>query len=187
MNNEDWNDIQASISGDDQAYRRLVHKYQAQVARLMRRFARNSRDCERLVQDVFVEVYFSLKGYHGKAPFLHWLRKIGTRIGYRFWKEQDKEKQFVPLQDFDFIEKSDEEAIDPGKASDILHGLLARLQRADRVVLTLMYFEDCGTEEIAQRMGWTRAAVKMRALRARRKIKRIAEKENLLEKLGWIH
>ncbi|MHC4568866.1 MAG: RNA polymerase sigma factor, partial [Planctomycetota bacterium] len=79
------------------------------------------------------------------------------------------------------------DTIDPSVAAEVLHSLLARLPRADRLVLTLMYFEQCSTRDIAEQMGWSRAVVKMRAFRARRKLKTIAERENLLEKLGWIH
>ena len=142
--------------------------------------------CEELVQDVFVEAYFSLKSYRGRAPLLHWLRKIGVRVGYKYWKEQAKTKAAVPLQEFDAIEAEQAEALEPSEAAELLHALLARLPAADRLVLTLMYFEQCGTKEIAARMGWTRAMVKMRAHRARKKLRTIAESENLLEKLGWI-
>jgi hypothetical protein len=34
-------------------------------------------------------------------------------------------------------------------------------------------------------MGWNRAMVKMRAYRARRRLKAMAVQERLLEKLGW--
>ncbi|HUT29538.1 MAG TPA: RNA polymerase sigma factor [Sedimentisphaerales bacterium] len=186
MENADWNDIEACLDGDADAYKRLVQRYEGQVARLMWRFSPNRANCEKLVQDVFVEAYFSLKSYQGRGPLLQWLKKIGTRVGYRFWKEQDKRKKFLPLQDFDFVEKSNEDSIDPDTAAAILHALLDRLPRADRVVLTLMYFENCSTEEVARRTGWTRPAVKSRAWRARKKMKEIAEKENLLERLGWI-
>ena len=93
----------------------------------------------------------------------------------------------VSLEDFDAIEKENVDEVDPSIAAEILHSLLAQLPRADRLVLTLMYFEQCSTRDIAERMGWSRAMVKMRAFRARRKLKTIAERENLLEKLGWIH
>jgi RNA polymerase sigma-70 factor (ECF subfamily) len=152
----------------------------------MWRFSRNRAVCEELVQEVFVEAYFSLKSYRGRAPFLHWLRKIGTRVGYRFWQEQAKTKSHVPLTDLDAIESQDKDVAEASEAAEMLHCLLARLPRADRLVLTLMYFEQCGTKEIAERTGWTRPMVKMRALRARKKLKTIAERENLLEKLGWI-
>jgi RNA polymerase sigma-70 factor (ECF subfamily) len=187
VENADWNDIKACLNGDPEAYKRLVQKYEEQVTRLMWRFAPNRNNCEKLVQDVFVEAYFSLKNYKGQAPLLFWLKKIGTRVGYKFWKEQDKAKKILSLQDFDVIKKSEEDEIDPEKAAEILYALLERLIRDDRLVLTLMYFENCSIEEVAERTGWTCSAVKSRAMRARRKIKEIAEKENLLEKLGWIH
>jgi len=152
----------------------------------MWRFSRDQTVCEELVQEVFVEAYFSLKSYRGQAPFLHWLRKIATRVGYRFWKEQTRGKHRLPLADFDEIESTEADSIDPSEAAHILHSLLARLPQSDRLVLTLIYFEQCSTKEIAERMGWTRAMVKMRAFRARKKMKEIAESEMLLEKLGWI-
>jgi len=152
----------------------------------MWRFSRNQTVCEELVQEVFVEAYFSLKNYRGQAPFLHWLRKIATRVGYRFWKEQTRGKHRLPLADFDAIESTEADSIDPFEAAQMLHSLLARLPQSDRLVLTLIYFEQCSTKEIAERMGWTRAMVKMRAFRARKKMKEIAESEMLLEKLGWI-
>ena len=75
--------------------------------------------------------------------------------------------------------------MDPAEAAAVLQALLARLPPDDRLVLTLMYFEECGTQEVAERMGWSRAKVKTQALRARRKMKEIAEREHLLERLGW--
>ncbi|MHC4221917.1 MAG: RNA polymerase sigma factor, partial [Planctomycetota bacterium] len=142
--------------------------------------------CEELVQEVFVEAYFSLSHYRGEAAFMHWLSRIATRVGYRLWKKQKQEKQYVQIMDFDGLAEEDD-LLEAAQASEILHRLLARLPRADRLVLTLMYFENCSTDEIARRMGWNRAMVKMRAYRARKKIKIIAEKEKLLEQLRWTH
>ena len=187
MEDTDRKDIEACLDGDKDSYERLVRRYEIQITKLMWRFSRNPAVCEELVQEVFVEAYFSLKSYRGRAPFLHWLRKIGARVGYRFWKEQEKRKNHISLTDFDVIEKEEIDAIDSQTAAEILHSLLARLPQADRLILTLMYFEQKSTREIAEMVGWNRAMVKMRALRARKKLKTIAERESLLEKLGWIH
>ena len=188
VENTDWLDVTASVKGDEDAYERLVRRYEKQITGLLWRFTRDPVQCEELVQQVFVEAYFSLKTYRGDAPLLHWLRRIATRTGYRFWREKAKEPQEMPLPDFEImeqIEAEDEERIDPSEAAAVLHALLARLPAPDRLVLTLLYFERCGTQEIAEQMGWTRAKVKTQALRARRKMKEIAEREHLLERLGW--
>ena len=79
MENTDWDDIQECLHGKDEAFERLVRRYEGQIAKVMWRFSRDHAVCERLVQDVFVEAYFSLKGFKRRAPFLHWLKRIGTR------------------------------------------------------------------------------------------------------------
>jgi RNA polymerase sigma-70 factor (ECF subfamily) len=187
VENADWLDVTASLRGDEGAYARLVKRYEEQITSLLWRFTRDPAQCEELVQQVFVEAYFSLKTYRGDAPLLHWLRRIATRTGYRFWRARAKEPVETALpEDFlEQVEAATDDEIDPAEAAAVLHALLARLPDDDRLVLTLMYFEDIGTKEIAERMGWSRAKVKTQALRARRKIREIAERERLLEKLGW--
>ena len=187
MENADRKDIEACLDGDKDSYERLVRRYEKQITRLMWRFSRDPAECEELVQEVFVEAYFSLSSYRSRAPLLHWLRKIGTRVGYRFWKQREKRKALIPLADFDVIKKEKTNAVDSQAAAQLLHSLLARLPQAERLILTLMYFEQYSTRQIAEMMGSNRAMVKMRALRARKKLREIAERENLLEKLGWIH
>ena len=166
------------------AYGRLVDRYEPRVARLMWRFTRDPGMREELVHDVFVEAYFSLRGYRGDAPFLHWLRRIGTRVGYRYWKQQKKQSRNLPLSDFDAPVETGME-IEATEAAEVLHWLLGRLRPADRLVLTLQYLEECSIREIADRTGWNEAMVKMRAYRARKKLKAIAQEENLLEILRW--
>ena len=179
----DRQDIQASLGGDEAAFARLIRRYEPSVASLAWRFARDAAAREELVQDVFVEAYFSLDGFRGDAPLEHWLRRIATRVGYRFWKRRAREGREVPLADLDPPAAAVE--MDPSAAGAAVHALLARLPSPERLVLTLMYFDDCSVSEIAGRMGWTRAMVKMRAYRARRRLKAVAQREHLLEKLGW--
>jgi RNA polymerase sigma-70 factor (ECF subfamily) len=188
VENTDWSDVAASVGGDEEAYGRLVRRYEKPITGLLWRFTRDPVQCEELVQQVFVEAYFSLKTYRGDAPLLHWLRKIATRTGYRFWREKAREPQESSLPEPDVLEEIEaveEDRIDPAEAAAVLHSLLSRVPPDDRLVLTLLYFEECGTQEIAERMGWSRAKVKTQALRARRKMKEIAEREHLLERLGW--
>lgn len=187
MSDADWRDVQASLDGDEEAYTRIVRRYEAQISKIMWRFTRNLVVCEELVQDVFTEAYFSLSNYKRRAPFEHWLKRIATFVGYAFWKKQEKEKHRRSLADIDVIAEVEEDQLDPSRAADVLQTLLEQLPSPDRLVLTLMYFENLTTREIAKRLGWTRSSVKMRAFRARHKLKVIGEREHLLEKLEWIY
>ncbi len=169
-------DIEASLSGDGRAYERLVKRYEARIAAQMWRFTRDERELEELVQDVFVEAYTSLGGYRARAPFLHWLQKIATRVGYRHWRRQARERSTrADLSELDLDTLRADDESEPSEAAQVLHQLLGRLPPSDRLVLTLMYFDECDTREIAERTGWSRSLVKVRAHRARRKLGALLE------------
>ena len=168
----DPGDIAASLNGDGEAYARLVQHYQDQVAAQMWRFTRDPAVLEELVQDVFVEAYLSLKGFRGHAPFLHWLRRIATRVGYRYWKCQVRKRdREEALTETSLNLAIASEALTPFKAAETLYRLFAKMPPPDRVVLTLFYFEECDINEIASRTGWSRTLVKVRLHRARKKLK----------------
>ncbi len=174
---DDLQDIRASLEGDEAAYARLVKRYEPTVAAQMWRFTRDRRVLEELTQDVFVEAYTSLRGYKRRAPFLHWIRRIATRVGYRHWKHEgrERERRAILVERCQDILPFCEESASPSEAGEYLFGLLGGLPPSDRLVLTLLYFEECDTREIARRMGWTRSLVKVRAFRARKKLKALLE------------
>lgn len=169
---DDRTDIEASLAGDEAAYARLVQRYQDPVTAQMWRFTRDRIELGELVQDVFVEAYTSLQTFRGKSPYLHWLRRIATRVGYRHWRAQERTKQRQEaLAEWSREARQTLDDPSPSEAAEYLHHLLARLPPQDRLILTLQYFEECDTREIASRMGWSRTLVKVRAFRARRKLK----------------
>lgn len=175
----DWADVQASQGGDQEAYARLVRRHQQTIAAYMWRFTRQRFTWEELVHDVFVEAYLGLRGYQGRAPFLHWLRRIATRVGYRYWKSRRRlQGREVPLDDAAAAAVARDDGADASRqAAEVVHGLLARLAPRDRLVMTLMYLEQCTIAEIAQRTGWSESLVKVQAFRARRRLRRICEQE----------
>jgi RNA polymerase sigma-70 factor (ECF subfamily) len=172
-------DVKLTRRGDPEAYRRLIERHQDHVARMLWRFSRDRRVHEELVQDVFVEAYLSLRGYHGKAPLDHWLARIATRVGYRYWKEKARRKGAEPFD----LEKWDEAvsdghaaaALEPDDAGALLHQILAQMSPRDRLVLTLRYLEQCDVVETARRTGWTKTMVKVQTLRARNRLRKLVE------------
>lgn len=178
-------DVRQSLQGDPEAYRRLIERHQEYIGRVLWRFSRDRRVHEELVQDVFVEAYLSLDRYRGKAPFVHWLSRIATRVGYRYWKQIDRQKnrESFTLEEWDQLPFDSPEKMDASQAAALVHRLLGQLPPRDRLVLTLRYIEECDVAETAQRTGWTKSMVKVQTWRARKKLEKLfteAEKENII-------
>jgi RNA polymerase sigma-70 factor (ECF subfamily) len=181
MSDSEPKDIRASQNGDHEAYRRLVLRHEASISRLMWRFSQQIHICEELVHDTFVEAYGSLGGYQFQGSFSAWLKRIATRRGYRYWKQRDRDQKYVALDDVEPLEAPTSHR-DAADASALVDHLLAQVKPIDRLILTLLYLEDCNTKDIARRLGWTRGMVKMRAYRARKKLRSIVERAGLLDR-----
>lgn len=176
----DWEDVRRTRDGDPDAYRRLIERHQDHVAGILWRFSRDRRVHEELVQDVFVEAYLSLRGYRNQAPLQHWLSRIATRVGYRYWKEKARSRQSEPfdIQEWDEAAGDGQAArvLEPNHAAELLHQLLEQMPPRDRLVLTLRYLDQCDVAETARRTGWTKTMVKVQTLRARNKLRKLMEK-----------
>ncbi|HVX11442.1 MAG TPA: RNA polymerase sigma factor [Pirellulales bacterium] len=177
-------DIAKTLNGDGQAYSRIVSRYQDQISAQMWRLSRQRADCEQLVHEVFVEAYLSLRAYKARAPFLHWLRRIATRVGYRYWKQQARlrRQSSVPIQDWHrSVEPVNNDSAEAAAA--VVHGLLGELPPRDRLVLTLIYLEGCSVAQAAEMSGWSQTMVKVQAHRARKKLKKLLDERQIDEKL----
>ncbi len=176
----DLEDIRDSCNGDGQAYRRLIERHQDSVGKLLWRFTRDRTEHEELVQQVFVEAYFSLAGYAAKAPFAHWLARIATRIGYRYWNQQRKHTPVaLPDEAWEHLAGPESQPAEVNETAEVVHRLLAKLPPRDRLVLTLRYLEQCDIAQVAYRLGWTQPRVRVQTHRALAKLKKILAENHI--------
>jgi RNA polymerase sigma-70 factor (ECF subfamily) len=186
-NELDLRQCRQCVVGDTGACGELLKRHEPHIARLLWRFTRNRLDHVELVQEALVQVYLSLSNFRpGKAPFQHWVMRIATRTGYQFWKGQRRRRKMQPLENVDPAAFPAADQLDSTAAAAALHDLLAQLPPPDRLVLTLMYFEQCSLREIAKRAGWNEAIVKMRAYRARKRLRKMIEESHMTEFLMGI-
>jgi RNA polymerase sigma-70 factor, ECF subfamily len=173
---DDARDITQALAGDDDAFERIVCRHQDAIARQMWRFTRQGQEHRQLVHDVFVEAFLSLKSFRGRSPFIHWLRKIATRVGYRLWRDRERDK--ARRTDAVHTEltariANGPDSSEPMEAAEVVHLVLNRLPPRDRLVLTLMYLDEKSVAEAAAETGWSKAMVKVQAWRARKKFQKI--------------
>jgi len=180
----DLEDIRKSLDGDEDAYKSLIRRHQQRISAMMWRFSRDKLIHEELVQDVFVETYLSLPTYKCKSPFRHWLARIATNTGYRYWKNRDKQEKIktVSLADWDQKKLLTSDDISSQQAADYLHQLLEMLPPRDRLVLTLRYLQRNSIKETARLTRWSGSMVKVQTWRATNKLRKLFE-ENAPEAL----
>jgi len=175
LNPEDLVDIRAILNGDSERYARIIARYQNTVGDYMWRFSRIPAKRDQLVHDVFVDAYLGLAKFRGEAPLIHWLRKIATRVGYRYWSQQAKEiargeTSIEPyhgeLAQVTLRHSSDER-------TELLHQAMECLKPRDRLTLVLIYFEQLSIREAAEALGWSETLVRVQAHRARRRLEKL--------------
>lgn len=164
--------LNAARNGDNEAYGRLVRQYQQEISRQMWRFTRDPSVHEELTHDVFVEAWMSLPGYRSDAPWIHWLRRIAIRVGYRFWKQQDRAGQTSHLtsDEWRLLQGQRNQSLSAIHAAELVSHVLAQLAPEDRLVLTITMLDGCSMADAASRCGWTMTGTKVRAFRARRRL-----------------
>ena len=180
--------VTASRSGDQAAFAQLFERYRRLVTRQACRFFHRREQVEEIVQESFTDAYFALGSYQGgrERSFAAWLSRITVRVCYDELKRERRRTAHVVNQ----VSEEEEAYLntrirDESPASrienavvarDLVGKLLAHLNPADRLVLTLLNVEDLSIAEIADLTGWSASKVKMRAHRARAALRRALNK-----------
>ena len=166
---------------DEDAARALFRHLYPLVARLVRSHLPRRTSQEDLVQTVFMKLFAKLDGFSGAVPLEHWVSRIAintclnqlaaekTRPELR-WADLSEEQ----AQALEAVTAGPEE-LDPSQnlaAREMVEKLLAQLAPADRLVLTLLHLEGRSVDEVQQITGWNGPVIKVRAFRARRKLRK---------------
>jgi RNA polymerase sigma-70 factor (ECF subfamily) len=172
--------IEDVLAGRDGAFIQLVTRYKRKVFAMSARFARDRDDLDDICQDIFIKVYENLGKFRSDAPFEHWLSRIAIRTCYDALRKRRKEKGNVPLDTihYQIAAESGEDHLVAEQARSLLEMGMAQLNPAERLVITLLELEEKPVREIAGLTGWSETNVKVRAFRARQKLKRILEKHH---------
>jgi RNA polymerase sigma-70 factor, ECF subfamily len=186
---EDRTDIQAYLSGDREAFDRLVLRHQDRVFNLCHRLLGDYGEAEECAQETFVKVFRSLARFRLESGFTTWLYTIAVNTcknrrsstEYRFW---NRVLRFVrnPREEDD---PPDIEIEDPApsplaqmaeKEREIMvQSAMDSLEHDHRTVLVLRHVEELSYEEICKITGYNLGTLKSKLARARRRLQKKIE------------
>lgn len=152
----------------------LVDRYKAMAFTLAIRILGNREDAEETVQDAFVKVYEHLAEFRQKSKFSTWL----YRIVYNTAVSRNRKKKPV-LQEMDgraFLHE--DTSLSDGllygftedEAKDFVRKILDFLSAEERTIITLYYLNESGIDEIHEITGLSKANIKVKLFRARKKL-----------------
>lgn len=164
------------LEGDRSAFDTLFHKYQDYVYNIVCGIVGRAEEARDITQDVFVQVYRSLASFRRGSRFATWLYRIAVNRAVDAARSA-KGRKWLPLLDTlgatpDPAE-SPAHAAERGAAADEVQKVLMQVPVRHRDVLVLRYYQDLSVEEIAEVLGCSVSAAKVRLHRARHHFKEI--------------
>lgn len=175
--------LQRIAADEEDAARELLRHFHPFVLRLVRSHLPRRMSEEDLTQMIFIKIFQNLETYAGKMPLEHWISRIAVNTCLNELRAEKRRPEWR-LSDFDEQTSAAIEQIartqtdlaspdDARLAKELLNHLLSQLSPNDRLLITLLHLEERSVQEIRQLTGWSRAAIKVRAFRARAKMRRM--------------
>jgi len=183
--------VKAALQNDDEAARELVRRLYPLVVRIVRAHRSRRTAEEDICQMIFIKIFQKLPQFSGKVPLEHWVSRVAVNTCLN-QIESERVRPEVRHADLSVEEQAvienlasstDELPPDQQFASrQLVEHLLTTLKPVERLAIDLLYLQGRSVEEIRKITGWSAALVKVRAFRARQKMKqqlaKISAKEN---------
>ncbi|MBF0343413.1 MAG: RNA polymerase sigma factor [Nitrospirae bacterium] len=139
---------------------------------------------QEVAHEVFIKIYYGLRSFRGETPFKHFVAAIAVRSCYDYWRQWYKSNE-APMSTLtqehsnwcDSVIASEsleifKQSQSSREAKEVLHWALNAMTLEERMVLTLTHLEGLSVKEAAKLLGWSAINVKVRAHRARTKLKK---------------
>ncbi|MDP9075281.1 MAG: RNA polymerase sigma factor [Actinomycetota bacterium] len=167
--------VTAAKSGDRSAFDELVKATYADMYTLAYRLTGNEEDAQDVVQDAYLRAYRGIRRFRGDARFTTWMYRITANCASTTLAKRARTRHEDLDSDVDDVDTRPEHdpelraeaAFDRDRVVRALHDLPPRL----RAVVVLRDVYDLPHESIADELGITEAAAKVRLHRARRKLR----------------
>jgi RNA polymerase sigma-70 factor (ECF subfamily) len=178
-----WAMLCACAAGDSRACERLFVTYRAQVFRHVAYLLRSRAEVEDVVQEVFVELFRSLRNFEGRASFTTWLHRITVRVAYRQLRRTTASPP-PPELVYDAAQNAAAGGSGQHLEQHERHArtlrILDRLSPKKRLTLLLHDLQGIEAKEIAQMTGTPVLTVRTRLFYARREFEALARRDPAL-------
>jgi RNA polymerase sigma-70 factor (ECF subfamily) len=173
--------------GDESAFSEIVRRYSPRVFSVASRFFRQRSSVEEAAQEVFLKVFTQLKSFEGRGSMEGWVTRIATNTCLNIIRSAKRRPELTVsdltedenkwLDDHLYDATESQHSVEQTLiAADLADRVLDVLTPEDQLALLMIDGEDASVKEVAETTGWSESKVKVRAFRARKKVREAMEK-----------
>lgn len=179
--------VDRCLTGEPAATRELFRRHKNRVHACLYRVLGSNRDMDDLLQEAFLQVFQSLRGWRAEASLATWVDRVSVRVAYRYLTKKGRRVQTEALDDDDGPAIGIHESGLSGSRRQLardgvkrLYAVLDELSPAARLAFTLHEIDGRSLTETAKLVGSSVTATKLRVWRARKRIETAAAADPVL-------
>jgi len=180
--------VRLCVDGDESAFSEIVRRFSPRVFRVCGRFFKRFSLVEEAAQETFLRAFTQLGKFEGRGSLEGWITRIASTTCINILRAQKRQSELLIselsdqestwLEEFvlgkgDRNPSSNEERL---IASDLVEKIFSTLPADDVTVLIMTEVYGSSLKETAELTGWTESKVKVKAFRARKKMREALER-----------
>lgn len=167
--------VEDAKEGDHRAFESLVRETYQDTYTLAFRLVGNEEDARDVVQETYLRAHKGIKKFRGDAQITTWLHRITANCASTYLGRKGRHRHESLPEDVDIADEHPQR--DPASRADLtalrgqLTEALMQLPPKLRAVVVLRDIYDLPHESIADQLGITESAAKVRLHRARKRLR----------------
>jgi RNA polymerase sigma-70 factor (ECF subfamily) len=167
--------VAAARSGDRRAFDELVRRTFVDTFTLARRLTGNEEDARDVVQEAYLRAWKGIGKFRGEAAFSTWMYRITANAAASNVQRRRRHRTESFADDFEPVDRTAESSVSEGaESAEALERISAALDDLPGKLRSVVVLKDVygmSHEAIAEELGITVSAAKVRLHRARRKLR----------------
>lgn len=175
--------IEALKNGSESAFKELVETYKNKVVNTCYGFVHNYEDANDIAQEVFIEIFNSIKYFKGDSSLSTWIYRISTNKSLDFLRKLKRQKRWSELTRLSFNSqdnitniipdhKNPFDIVEDKERFQILNLAIDKLAPNQKAAFTLHKYEELSYKEIADILETSVSSVESLMHRAKKNLQK---------------
>lgn len=169
--------MKAYVDGDDAAFEELFRRYAPMLMRLTVRRLRSEELAREVVQQTFFQMHAARFDFRQDRKLRPWVFTIAMNLVREHYRKKKRRKETDLDEAREPATVEERGPLERKERARLLREAMDQLPASQREVVELHWFEERPFAEVAEIVGSTEGAVRVRAHRAYKKLKELLDAE----------